>query len=430
MTRRVFALAILVAAMCAISSQQANAFGFKKRTHCDTCATPSPCATECAPSYSVTYVDKKVTAYKTETEVKDVKVTVNELVEAKVEYKYIECVPVTTKTKVMVNELVSAPETYKYIECVPVTTTKKVMTQVMQTKQEPYKYTEMVLTPAKEIVKVCNMVPVTKDVEVTIYECVPVVTKQKRVVCETICVPVTVTCTVPVAAPAPCGYAYSTGGMFGKHCCKKKCESACVSPCPEPCAATPCYETVTRTVMQRQVVSKEIEYNVTSYTQVPKKVMQKVTTYSPVWTDKEVVVSKCVPVEKTAMKTVCFYVPVEKEVPVTTMTTVEKTGTRMVSKCVPVEKMVDVTTMTTVEKTGTRTVMKCVPVEKMVKQTVLKTVPYETTIKVAVYTPVPAPAPVPAPCATPCDTCAPASVTHIGHRLGGGILHGCCHKCK
>jgi hypothetical protein len=305
---------------------------------------------------------------------------------------------------------------------VPVTTTKKVMTQVMQTKQEPFKYTEMVLTPVKEMVKVCNMVPVTKDVEVTTYDIVPVVTKQKRVVCETVCVPVTVTCTVPV------GPVYSSGGLFGKLCCKKKHECEC----PPPCPPTPCYETVTKTVMQRQVVTKEIEVNVTTCTTVPKKVMQKVTTYSPVWTEKEVVVNKCVPVEKTAMKTVCFYVPVEKEVPVTTMTTVEKTGTRTVTKCVPVEKTVDVTTMTPVEKTGTRVVMKCVPVEKTVKQTFVKTVPYETTIKVPVYTPVPAPVPAPCatPCATPCGGCEPTSVMHIGHRMGGGVLHGCCHKCK
>jgi hypothetical protein len=307
----------------------------------------------------------------------------------------------------MVNEMISSEEKYKYIECVPVTTTKKVMTQVMQTKQEPYKYTEMVLTPAKEMVKVCNMVPVTKDVEVTTYDIVPVVTKQKRIVCETVCVPVTVTCTVPV------GSAHSSGGLFGKLCHKKhECE----------CPPTPCYETITKTVMQRQVVTKEIEVAVTTCTTVPKKVMQKVTTYSPVWTEKEVVVNKCVPVEKTAMRTVCFYVPVEKEIPCTTLTTVEKVGTRMVTKCVPVEKMVDVTTMKPIEKTGTRVVMKCVPVEKIVKQTFTKTVPYETTIKVPVYTPVPAPAPVPAPCATPCDYCAPTSVMYTGHR------RGCCHK--
>jgi hypothetical protein len=217
---------------------------------------------------------------------------------------------------------------------------------------------------------------------------VTTIVKQKRMVCETICVPVTVCCTVPVAPPHH--------GLFGGLCCKKH------DDCAPPCPPQPCYQTITKTVMQRQVVTKEIEVNVPVCTLVPKKVMQKVTTCQQVWTDKDVDVVKCVPVQKTGTHTVCF--------------------------SVPVEKMIDVTVMTPVEKVGTRVVCKCVPVEKVVKQTFCKMVPYETTVKVAVYTPAPAPAPCPAPCATPCDPC--AQVTHISHRMGGGILHGCCHHCK
>jgi hypothetical protein len=359
MTRRILFLALLGALMCLITAEQATAFGglFKKHSSSD-------CAPACPTPCTVSYVDKKVTAYKTETEVKDVKVMVNQMVEEKVEYKYTVCEPFTTKQKVMVQE--------------------------QRTKEEPYKYTVMVPTTVKEKIKVCSLVPVTKDVEVTICERVTTIVKQKRIVCETICVPVTVCCTVPVAAPHH--------GLFGGLCCKK--HDACAPPCPPE----PCYQTITKTVMQRQVVSKEIEVDVPVCTMVPKKVIQKVTTCQQVWTDKDVDVIKCVPVEKTGVHTVCFYVPVEKEVTVTTMKPVEKVGTRVVCKCVPVEKIV--------------------------KQTFCKTVPYETIVKVAVYTPVPvaAPAPCPAPCATPCDPC--AHVTHISHRLGGGILHGCCHHCK
>lgn len=357
MTRRLLILALLGTAMCLATSGQATAFGFlKKHSSCD-------CAPACATPGTVTYVDKKVTCYKAETEVKDVKVMVNQLVEEKVEYKYTVCEPFTTKQKVTVQE--------------------------MKTKEEPYKYTVMVPTVVKEKIKVCSMVPVTKDVEVTIYEMVPTVTKQKRIVCETICVPVTVCCTVPVHTPHK--------GLFGGLCGKK-------NEC-DPCPPEPCYQTITKTVMQKQVVTKEVEVNVTTCTCVPKKVIKKVTTCQAVWTDKDVEVTKCIPAEKTGMHTVCFYVPVEKEISVTTMKPVEKVGTRIVCKCVPVEKVV--------------------------KQTFTKMVPYETTVKVAVYTPapVPAPAPCPTPCAAaPCDSC--AHVTHIGHRLGGGILAGCCHKCK
>jgi hypothetical protein len=415
MTRRLLTLAILGTVMCLVTSQQATAFGFHKK-HPPCSSYSNDCAPGCSTSYTVTFVEKKVTAYKTETETKDVKVTVNEWVEAKEDYKYIVCEPFTTKQKVTVNEWAEAKEDYKYIVCEPFTTTQKVTVQQPMTKEEQYKYTVLTPVPAKEIVKVCSMVPVTKDVEVVTYDLVPVVTKQKRIVCETICVPVTVTCTVPVAPP------HQHHGLFGGLCAKKH-ECECPTPCPPP----PCFETITKTVIQRQVVSKEIEVDVTTCTRVPRKVIQKVTTYQQVWNEKEVVVTKCVPIEKTGTRTVCYYIPIEKEIPVTTLKPVEKTGTRIVKKCIPVVKDVDVTVLKPVEKTGTRIVKKCIPVEKIVKQTFSKLVPYETVTKVPVYTPVPVPAP--APCATPCDTCAPASVMGVGHRLGGGVLGGC-HKCR
>jgi hypothetical protein len=360
MARRLLFLALLGGAICLFATE-ASAFGFRKHSPC-----PSECATGCATPCTVTYVEKKVTAYKAETEVKDVKVMVNQMVETKEEYKYTVCEPLVTKQKVMVQE--------------------------QRTKEEPHKYTVMTPTIVKEKIKVCSMVPVTKDVEVTVYETVTTIVKQKRTLCETICVPVTVSCTVPVAPP------HVHRGLFGGLCCKKHDE------CAPPCPPEPCYQTITKTVMQKQVVTKVIEVDVPVCTRVPKKVIQKVTTSQPVWTEKDVEVTKCIPVEKTGMHTVCFFVPVEKEVSVTVMKPVEKVGTRVVCKCVPVEKII--------------------------KQSFTKMVPYETTVKVPVYTPAPAPAPAPCPtpCATPCDSCGHAA--HVGHRLGGGILHGCCHKCK
>jgi hypothetical protein len=74
-------------------------------------------------------------------------------------------------------------------------------------------------------------------------------------------------------------------------------------------------------------------------------------------------------------------------------------------------------------------VKKCVPVEKVIKQTYYETVPYETTIKVPVYTPVappvvaPVPAPMPVPCASPCpEPCATPIASTRGGR--GGIFRG------
>jgi hypothetical protein len=68
-----------------------------------------------------------------------------------------------------------------------------------------------------------------------------------------------------------------------------------------------------------------------------------------------------------------------------------------------------------------------VPTEKIVKQSYCEMVPYETTVKVPVYTPVqppPAPpAPCPTPCATPCpEPCATPVATSRGGR--GGIFRG------
>lgn len=311
----------------------------------------------CSTSYTVSYVDKKVTAYKCETETKDVKVTVNQWVDTKEDYKYMVCEPVVTKQKVTVQE--------------------------MKTKEEPYKYTVMEPAQVKQIVKVCEWKMVTKDVEVTTYTCVPVVTKQKRVVCETVCVPVTVTKVITPPAPK------KHGGLFSRLCHKNDCD--------EPCPPAPCPQTVTCTVMQKQLVKREVEVDVTTYNRVPNKTIQKVTTREPNWVDREVLVNKCVPVEKTGTRTVCFYVPVEREV--------------------------DVHSTKMVERTGTRVVKKCVPTEQVVKQTFSKMVPYETTVKVAVYTPVVAP--TPAPCPEPCATPSPCASTGMsgGH---GGLFKRCC----
>ncbi|MBA4066070.1 MAG: hypothetical protein C0501_20595 [Isosphaera sp.] len=348
------------------AAPQAAAFGGKKNRGGDCCGpafaggyTPAGFGGGCG-GYTVSYVDQKVTAYKTETETKDVKVMVNKLVDVKEDFKYFECVAVPGKQKVTVQELKS--------------------------KEEPYKWTVMEPTTVKQTVKVCEYKTEYKDVPTVSYSYTPVVTKVKKTVCEYVTVPVCVT-EVVHPAPAPCA-APARGGLFGRLCGKKK-KDDCGPPCPAPCE-TPCPQVVTRTVMQRQAVHREVEVDVTTWQRVEHKGTAKVCVVTPVMVDKEVLVHKCVPVEKSGTRTVHFYVPVEKEV--------------------------DVVTHKQVEKTGTRVVKKCVQVEDTVKQTFCKLVPYETTVKVPVYTPVPAPCP-PAPCPPPCGY-APAR-----HGIGGG----CCH---
>jgi hypothetical protein len=339
MKRRLLSLAVLAAVM-GLSTADAYGFGKKKK---DDCGAPcgitagyatgygAPCAT------TVTYVDQKV--------------TVNELVKAKEEYKYWERVAETKKEKVTVKEV--------------------------KTKEESYKYSVNELVTVKEKVKVADHKAVVKEVDVVTYDWKPTVTKQKRTVCEWVTVPVTVTCTIPAPVYAPAGE--EKKGLFGRLCGKKK-HNDCAPPCPTACE-TPCPQVVTRTVLQRQAITKEVEVDVTTYVKIEKKDKVKVTTHELVWVEKEVAVQKYVPAEKEGKRTVQYWVDVQKEIDVTTYKPVEKTGTREVWKCVPVEKVV----------------------------------------KVAVHTPIAAPAPCDSPCApvaTPCTTTT----------SGGGLFKK--HCCK
>ncbi len=281
------------------------------------------------------------------------------------------CVVSYVDQKVKVNEWVTVKEDYKYWVSEPVTKKEKVKVKEMAWKDETFKYTVNELVTKKEKAKVAESKTVVKEVEFTSYTCVPVVTKQARTVCTWACVPVTVTC----AAPRCDG---DKGGLLSRLCGKNQ---ACDAPCATPCAPA------TKVVMQRQKVTHQIMVDVTTYQRVEKKEKKPVTTCVTEWVEKEVNVTRCVPVEKTGTRKVCHWVETEKEVNVTTCTKVEKTGTRDVKKCVQVEK----------------------------------------TVKVAVRTFVPAPVvahsttPCASPCASPCTT---------GMRGGlsarGGLFNGCC----
>jgi len=289
MNRRILALAVLGAAIWLTLPQEVAAFGGRKKScdsGCSPAAAPADCGMAggaCAPQYTVSWVDQKVTAYKTETETKAVKVMVTKWVDAKEDYKYLELVPVTTKQKVVTQVQQTRVEEFKYTAMVPTTVKQKVVSQVQQTKVEAYKFTVLEPVAVKQVVQVQQLVPVTKDVETTVWDTVANTTKQKRTVSEVVCVPTVVTQTVaPCAAPAPCATAApacgsSKGGLFSRLCHKKKsCAPACPAPCPTPCATgcdTPCAapapQTVQVTVMQRQVVNREIEVDVVATRRSP-----------------------------------------------------------------------------------------------------------------------------------------------------------------
>ncbi len=322
---------VALAAVMGLTSASAYGFGGKRQSDCGSpCGMTgyaSPCGNPCA---TVTYEDRKV----------------------------------------MVTEWVKSTEEYKYFVYEPEKKKEKVKVKEMAWKDEEYKYTAHEWVKAKEKVKVCEWKAKTEEKEVTLVSFKPVVTKQKRTVCEWVCVPVTVTCVVP----PPCE---PRGGLFARLCGKKKgCDSDCHS-CPPPCP-----QVVTKTVMQRQMVTREVEVDVTTYERVETKEKRPVTTHEMVWSEKEVDVMKCQPVEKTGTRKVCHWVDVEKEVEVTHWKKVEKTGTRDVYKPTQVEKVV----------------------------------------KVAVCTP--APVVVCSPCFTPCDPCGMSG--GCGSARGGLFRGRCC----
>jgi hypothetical protein len=129
--------------------------------------------------YNVSYVDQKVTCYRTEYETRDVPVKVCQWVPTQEQYTYTVNEPETRKQQVTVTQMQTKqePYTYKVCEYVPTqeqytytvneafVTQQKVRVPQMQTKQEPYTY------------KVCEYVPTQEQYTYTVNEAF--VTKQK-----------------------------------------------------------------------------------------------------------------------------------------------------------------------------------------------------------------------------------------------------------
>jgi hypothetical protein len=151
--------------------------------------------------------------------------------------------------------------------------TKKVDIQVCEytTVDQKYKYFVCEPVKSKQKVKVCEYTQ-TK-------------VKEKRTVCETVCVPVQVLC-----EPAK-----KREGLLARLCHKNDCNDPCAKPaCETPCA--PQY----KTVLQKQVVRKEVEVEVVKCT--------------PVWTEKEVEVTTYAKIEKEGVRKVSQPVMVKKTV--------------------------------------------------------------------------------------------------------------------
>src|SRR5882762_453626 len=138
MTVRMLAVAVLGAAAMAVASPDAAAFGKRSRGGCD-----SPCGMSggaCGASYTVSYVDKTVTAYKTEWKTKQVEMPVTEYKMVEEAFKYMVCEAQPGKTTVKVSKMVYSQQPYQYTayEMQQVPGTVKVYAPKMSTKEVPY----------------------------------------------------------------------------------------------------------------------------------------------------------------------------------------------------------------------------------------------------------------------------------------------------
>lgn len=346
MTRRVFGAAALVVAVVAVSAQDAAAFGRKKKSDCGTTggtmAVSAGCAADCGAGAggSVAYIDQVVTTYKPEWKTKKVEVDA-------VEHKWVD-------------------EAYKYKVCEYVAKKEKVKVCESVRSEEKVKYTVNEWQQVKEKVKVCEPEWKEKQEDYTYYAPEYTTAKVKKTVYETVCVPTEVT--VPVVAhAAPASETPKRKGLFARLCGKKNdCPAPCppAPTCPTDCADACAPAVVTKTVLTPTRVAKEVEVEETTCKLVAKKGTRAVRYCEPKWTEKEVIVPKCVAVQKDGVRVVYTPTWVEKEVEVKVPTWVEKDGTRKVCKAFPVKKTID--------------------------QAYCELVKTETTVKVPVYTPGPA----------------------------------------
>jgi hypothetical protein len=348
MIRRLFGAAALLAAV-ALTSPDASGFG-RRSAGCDsTCASA---AGACNSAVTVEYVDQKVTGCKAVWKTRKVDVVCVEHRMVQEPYRYIDREPVYTKVL------------KKVCQMVPV--------------QQEYTCTVSERFPVKQMVRVCERRPVTVQVPYCYREPIMTRTKAKKLICETVCVPVQVACAPP--APPSCndGCGPQRRGLFARLCGKHNadCGEPC-APCPTPCGP-PC-PPVVKTVMQKKVVTREVEVDVVCCNWVRKEGVRPAIQWVPEWVEREVTVWCTRPALKKAFKTVWVPTWVEKEVSVCTFRPVEREGVRSV--CRPFE------------------------VKKTIDQPYCEMVPFETIVKVPVCKP--------APCASPC------APTGIGGGCGG-----------
>jgi hypothetical protein len=302
------------------------------------CNTSSGYADTCG--MAVSYVDQEVTAYRTEVKTREVEREVREWVtkEVKQDYKYYELKEVVTPTKRTV-------VWYENITVrVPVEYDVCVPTLVTEKRKVTTYKTDYVQVPYDYVVSVPEMVQEPRTV--TTYKCVyePVTTM----------VPVCRTVSVPVCDPC-------TGCVH--YVCQRVTEMQ------------PCTRTVARSIPE----TTNVMVNVCRYHSETKHGTRTECRVTPVTTDVDVQVCRTVIEHKKGERLECKLEKKsrEEEVNVVSCERVEKTGSRMV--------------LVGEWKTSM----------KKVTESYCVTTPYQTVVKVPVYTPV------------ACGGCAP-------------VVQGCC----
>ena len=282
-----------------------------------------------------------------------------------------KCVTKERVVDEVVSRMVPHEEKYTYTVMVPVPTQEKrtVTHYTPQRREVDVKYTHMVPSTVKEVRRMAHFVPVTKVVDYTYFVSIP--HTHKKIVKQTVyeCQTRTVEDTVPVCRLVrrehvdECGRCYTT--------CERVTEM----------------QKVTRCVVDRVPVTRDVETCETTYTREERKGQKTVCDVERRERDVEVCVVRYTPEERICKRTICEYVPHQREI------------------------LVNVCHYRSEERTGVRTVYTCV--KDTVKRTVAYTemVPYQETIRVAVG----------GGCHTSSDCCDGGR-----RRLFGGLFHRNC----
>jgi len=351
-------------------------------------AAAAPCDTPVAAPAAVTYVDQKVITYKHEPRVKQVECTVYTEKWTDQAYEYTVMTPSTRTEKRPVNkckeEWVDQPYEYTVMKPHMMTEKRPVTKYRHEWIDVPTECTVLQRVTTMEKRKVTSYKQVWEDVPCSHTVMQQVTTMEKRPCTTWVCVPRTVTQTVPVMSYGGSNWG---GGYGGKGCCKKGWGGGYGQGAAQECG----YQTVCCTVYDRVAQTTMVDCPVTKCVPVVVNSTRKVCRHEPVVTEVDCPVTKCVPVVVKGTRKECKVTSYVEHVDCSwTVCKPEVVhATRKVCKVTPYVEMVDCVIHECKPVTHKATRKVCTMVPSVVKKDVHYTecVAVETIVKVPVCAP-------------------------------------------